>query len=67
MIAPDDAWSQWFDVQYDLCREVAELIDAAGTGKSPGFAVALHSAVIEHLAERMRHRVELRQSDEPKS
>lgn len=53
------AWDHWFDVQADLCDRLDEMLRDATADWPPIFRVALCSALVEWLAERMRHDIEL--------
>jgi hypothetical protein len=57
--ATPDPWDKWWDVQYNACREIDDLLAKTLKGKSRPFKVAFHAALIEHLAERMRSYVDL--------
>jgi hypothetical protein len=56
-----DPWDAWWDVQYDACREIDEVLAKALKGKPRPFKVAFHAALIEHLAERMPSDIDLPQ------
>jgi hypothetical protein len=57
--ATPDPWDKWWDVQYDACREIDNLLAKTLSGKSRPFKVAFHAALIEHLAEGMRSSIDL--------
>lgn len=53
------AWDAWFDAQHDLCDRIDELVRERIAGKPPGFRIAVHAALIEHLAEVLRFDIDL--------
>jgi hypothetical protein len=62
----EQAWSEWWDLQYGLCREFDHRIDQAAAGRSDQYRVALVASLIEHLAERQRTYLHLPASDSRK-
>lgn len=56
-------WDAWSNAQYDLCRSIDDLVAEHTNGRSRAFRVAVHAAVIEHLAEQMRSGIDLPETD----
>jgi hypothetical protein len=61
MSTPDPAWEEWFDLQYNACREIEDAFERAMKGQPRPMRAALMAALIEHFAERMRMEIDLPQ------
>lgn len=51
-------WDQWFEAQRELCSDIDAMIEGKCKRRSDQFRLAVTSAVIEHLSERMRNYIE---------
>lgn len=58
-----DAWDQWFDIQYDIAKELQQKVKDRTQGKSDAFRAAVCCGIMETLAEDMRIYMELPTSD----
>ena len=59
----EEAWSQWFEVQYALGQDAGRLLDKAGEGRSDQFRAALAASLIESLGEHLRRYLHLPSAD----
>lgn len=59
----EQAWGEWWDIQYHLGRHMEERIEKVAEGRSDQFKAALVASLIEHLGEQLQRYLKLRDSD----